>query len=152
MNPTIVKFIGNIIHAELQETCRMLCTPSKGILAVDETTGKSFYHRSVFFFLNKILHFQKRLESVFPIWVWKIMKRIEENIGNFYFKLMVFNQIPCMFTWLILINLTGIENYISGVILNEETLFQQLDNISSVHKTSVPEYLKDKGICVGIKV
>jgi hypothetical protein len=39
MNPNIIKFIGNIVHAELQETCRLLCSPAKGILAVDETSG-----------------------------------------------------------------------------------------------------------------
>eukprot|EP00607_Mallomonas_marina_P010658 CAMPEP_0182421634 /NCGR_PEP_ID=MMETSP1167-20130531/7046_1 /TAXON_ID=2988 /ORGANISM="Mallomonas Sp, Strain CCMP3275" /LENGTH=359 /DNA_ID=CAMNT_0024598933 /DNA_START=77 /DNA_END=1156 /DNA_ORIENTATION=- len=41
----------------------------------------------------------------------------------------------------------GLEQYVSGVILYEETLFQTLDN-----GKSVPEQLKSKGIYIGIKV
>ena len=46
----------------------------------------------------------------------------------------------------ILFTTPGIENYLSGVILFDETIRQSIDGIS------VPEYLSSKGILPGIKV
>ncbi len=46
----------------------------------------------------------------------------------------------------ILFTTSGIENYLSGVILFDETIKQSIDGIS------VPEYLSNKGILPGIKV
>lgn len=46
----------------------------------------------------------------------------------------------------ILFTTPGIENYLSGVILFDETIRQSIDGIS------VPEYLSNKGILPGIKV
>ena len=46
-----------------------------------------------------------------------------------------------------LVTTPGIENYVSGVILHEQTAMQKLDN-----GQTFPEYLESKGIVPGIKV
>ncbi len=46
----------------------------------------------------------------------------------------------------ILFTVDGVENYISGVILYDETIRQEIDGVS------IPKYLESKGIIPGIKV
>jgi len=94
---------------ELAETARKICTPGKGILAADESTGT----------------IAKRFESINT-------ENTEENRRKYR---------ELLFT------AEGIENYISGVILFEETC---------THATrdgkNLVQLLREKGIVPGIKV
>jgi len=70
------------------------------------------------------------------------------TIGKRFFRIGIENTVENRHIYRqMLFETDGIEKYLSGVILYEETLFDKLDN-----GVTVSEHLKKKGIQVGIKV
>ena len=104
-----MEILTNKYKDELIKNARLICTPGKGILAADESTGT----------------IQKRFEGI-------KVENTEENRRAYR---------DLLFTT------PELENYISGVILFDETLYQKSSN-----GTPFVELLKSRGILSGIKV
>lgn len=92
----------------LKQTAQAMVTPSKGILAADESAKT----------------IQKRFDKI------GLTSTPETNLS---YRSMLFTT-------------PGIDQYISGVILYDETIRQSIDG------TPVPQFLQSKGILPGIKV
>ena len=100
---------NNKFKDELIKNARAICSPGKGILAADESTGT----------------IQKRFDSI--------------NVENTFENRRIYREL--------LFTSPGIEKYISGVILFEETLYQ-----STSTGQSFKDLLNSLGILPGIKV
>ncbi|MBI2019716.1 fructose-bisphosphate aldolase class I [Candidatus Daviesbacteria bacterium] len=102
----------------LKQTAQALVAPHKGILAADESS-KTIQKR-----------FDKIKDLASSAYKIGITSTPETNLA---YRKMLFST-------------SGIEQYISGVILYDETIRQEIDG------QSVPKYLENKGILAGIKV
>lgn len=116
--------------AELIETARAIAAPGKGILAADESTGTIGQRFSKIGVENNEENRRKYRQLLF---------KTEGKINLIFLKFDVFSA--CLSRNL------ALEQFISGVILFEETLYQNADD-----GTPFVDIMKAKGIIPGIKV
>lgn len=85
------------------------------------------------------------------VFKWKTLKRIDANIVNFFSLHQVrrsyFNIVRTLLIAGWICSNLGIEKYISGVILYDETFYQK-----AADGTKFVDLLKSKGIVPGVKV
>lgn len=119
--------------SELIETARAIAAPGKGILAADESTG-TIGQRFASIKVENVEEARRKYRQLLFTTAGKLFLDLVFASQNFHSR----KYFPIFI---------GIEQYVSGVILFEETLYQKADD-----GTLFSELLKSKGIIPGIKV
>ena len=118
---------------------RAIGTPGKGILAADESTG-TIGQRFVKINVENTEPNRQAYRQLLFTTPGKNNQNLQTKSLAVFAELFIINTV--LNVWLL-----GIEQYISGVIMFEETLNQSSDD-----GTPFPALLKQKGIITGIKV
>lgn len=124
---------------ELNDIAQRIVATGKGILAADESTGIKKYNFKKAILVNRIS--QKSVIFLFPQTPGSVAKRFQSiNAENTEENRRLYRQL--LFT-----ADDSVVPCIGGVILFHETMYQKTDD-----GKPFPQYLKERGMVVGIKV